>query len=151
MGQIFESDGLSDEEIKRILGYKNVAVVGMSRDPTKPAHYVPKFLIKQGYKIIPVNPFADEILGLKVYKSLEEIQEPIDIVDVFRPSDQVLPFAEQALKLKPKVFWMQEGIYSREAKELLSKEGIVAVWNRCMMKEHNRLFKSKPFVSLGKL
>ena len=149
-----ERDGLSDEEIKRILTeYKRVAVVGMSRDPSKPAHYVPKFLKRHGYEIIPVNPVADEILGLKVYKSLSEIPEPFDVVDVFRPSDQVLPVAEEVLKLsiKPKVFWMQEGIYNKEAAELLRKEGITVVWDRCMMREHNRLFGSKPYTTLSKL
>ncbi|MDJ0270222.1 MAG: CoA-binding protein [Aigarchaeota archaeon] len=152
MGEITEKDGLSDEEIKRILTeYKRIAVVGMSRDPSKPAHYVPKFLQRHGYELIPVNPTADEILGLKVYKSLEEIKEPVDIVDVFRPSDQVLPVAEQALKLRPKVFWMQEGIYNKEAAELLKREGIIVVWDRCLMKEHNRLFGSKPYASISKL
>ncbi len=152
MGEIAEKDGLTDEEIKRILTeYKRIAVVGMSRDPSKPAHYVPKFLQRHGYELIPVNPTADEILGLKVYKSLEEIKEPVDIVDVFRPSDQVLPVAEQALKLRPKVFWMQEGIYNKEAAELLRREGIIVVWDRCLMKEHNRLFGSKPYASISKL
>jgi len=149
---IIKSDGLTDEDIEKILrNYKNIAVVGISRDPKKAAHFVPKFLKMQGYNIIPVNPFADEILGLKVYKSLEEVKEVIEIVEVFRPSDQVLPVALEALKKKPKVFWMQEGIYNEEAANILKKEGIIVVWNRCMMKEHNRLFKSKPFISLGKL
>jgi len=147
-----ERDGLSDQEIKRILTeYKRVAVVGMSRDPAKPAHYVPKFLKLHGYEIIPVNPTADEILGLKVYKRLSDIQGQVDIVDVFRPSDQVMPVAEEALKIRPKVFWMQEGIYNREAAELLRREGIVVVWDRCMMREHNRLFGSKPYTTLSKL
>ena len=145
---------MSDEEIRRILTeYRRVAVVGMSRDPSKPAHYVPKFLKRHGYEIIPVNPVADEILGLRVYKSLSEIPEPFEVVDVFRPSDQVLPVAQEVLGLssRPKVFWMQEGIYSREAAELLRREGIVVVWDRCMMREHNRLFGSKPYTALSKL
>ncbi|HID04308.1 MAG TPA: CoA-binding protein [Candidatus Caldiarchaeum subterraneum] len=149
-----ERDGLPDGEIKRILSeYKRVAVVGMSRDPSKPAHYVPKFLKMHGYEIIPVNPVADEILGLKAYKSLGEVPEAFDVVDVFRPSEQVLPVAEDVLRLrvKPKVFWMQEGIYSKEAAELLRREGITVVWDRCMMREHNRLFGSKPYMSLSKL
>ena len=126
--------------------YRRGAVVGFSRYPEKPVHYVPKFLIRKGYHVVPVNPNAERILKLRSYKSLLELDEEVDIVDVFRPSDQVLEIAEQVLrmKFKPKVFWMQEGIYSREAAELLKKNGITVIWNRCMMREHNRLFGSKP-------
>ena len=100
-----------------------------------------------------MNPNAERILKLKSYKSLLELDEEVDIVDVFRPSDQVLEIAEQVLrmKFKPKVFWMQEGIYSREAAELLKKNGITVIWNRCMMREHNRLFGSKPLIPMTKL
>ena len=148
------SDGLTDEQIRKILSeYKRVAVVGFSRHPWKPSHYVPKFLIRQGYHVIPVNPNAEEILKLKSYKSVEELEEEVDIVDVFRPSDQVLDVARQVLKMKykPKVFWMQEGIYNREAAELLKRNGITVVWNRCIMREHNRLFGSKPLIPMTKL
>ncbi|MDW7978767.1 MAG: CoA-binding protein [Candidatus Caldarchaeum sp.] len=146
-----ESDGLSDQQIREILTrYKKIAVVGASRDSTKPANYVPRFLMRQGYEILPVNPFADEILGVKAYKTLEEIGQPVDVVDVFRPSEAVLEVARSALNIKPKVFWMQEGIYNREAADLLSSNSIIVVWNRCMMKEHNRLMGSKPLLPLGK-
>ncbi|MCS7138238.1 MAG: CoA-binding protein [Candidatus Caldarchaeum sp.] len=146
-----EPDGLTDEQIREILKkYKRVAVVGASREPVKPANYVPRFLMKQGYEIIPVNPFADEVLGQKAYKSLEELQQPVEIVDVFRPSEAVYEVALSALKVNPKVFWMQEGIYNKDAAELLRSKGVVVVWNRCMMKEHNRLFGTKPLIPLGK-
>ena len=154
MGEEIEPDGLSDEEIKKVLTeYKRIAVVGFSRYPRKPAHYVPKFLIRHGYDVTPVNPNAEKILGLKSYKSLEELDKEVDVVNVFRPSKDVLEVAKQALrmKVKPKVFWMQEGIHNREAAELLKKNGIIVVWNRCMMREHNRLFGSKPLVPLTKL
>ena len=147
-------DGLTDDEIRKILSeYRRVAVVGFSRYPQKPAHYVPKFLIKHGYKVIPVNPNAEEILKLRAFKSLEELEEEVDIVNVFRPSDQVLEIAKQVLKMKkkPKVFWMQEGIYNQEAAELLKRNGITVVWNRCMMREHNRLFGTKPLIPMTKL
>ncbi|MEM4298226.1 MAG: CoA-binding protein, partial [Nitrososphaerota archaeon] len=108
-------------------------------------HYVPKFLIRQGYEVIPINPYAQEILGLKVYKSIIDVEEPIDIVDVFRPPEQVLSVAEEAVRARPKVFWMQEGIYNQEAVKLLKSLGIKVVWNRCIMKEHNRLLGSKPY------
>jgi predicted CoA-binding protein len=146
-----ESDGLPDEYIRDVLTrYRRVVVVGASREPSKPANYVPRFLQRHGYEVVPVNPFADEVLGVKAYKALEEVPPPVEIVDVFRPSEAVLEVTRAALKVKPKVFWMQEGIYSREAAELLSQAGITVVWNRCMMKEHNRLFGSKPLIPLGK-
>ncbi len=133
-------DGLSDGDIRRILlDSKRIAVVGMSRDPQKPANYVPRYLISMGYVVLPVNPAATEILGLKSYKSLLELESVVDVVDVFRPSDQVLEVAQQAAKIRPRVFWMQEGIYNAEAVKLLQGSGITVVWNRCMMREHMRL------------
>lgn len=153
---IEERDGLSDEEIRDIFSrFKVIAVVGMSRDPKKPAHYVPKFLMKYGYKIIPVNPNADEInVGgqtLKSYKNLLEVQEDVDIVDVFRRPEDVLPVAEEAITKGVKVFWMQEGIYNKDAVERLRKVAITVVWDRCMMKEYSRLFNVKPLVPTSKL
>ncbi len=144
-------DGLSDEEIRKILSLKNIAVVGMSRDPSKPAHFVPKFLLKHGYNVIPVNPFTDEILGLKSYPSIKDVPVEIDIVDIFRPSDQVYSAVHEALVKSPKVIWMQLGIYNEEAVRLARQNKIVVVWNRCMMKEHNRLFGSRPYISMDKL
>jgi predicted CoA-binding protein len=143
-----ENDGLPDSEILNILrSVKVVAVVGISRDPSKPAHYVPKFLKEKGYRIVPVNPFADEVLGEKAYKSLEEIPFKVDVVNVFRPSGDVLPIAEQAIG-KAEVLWMQEGVYSREAAEKARSSGLKVVWNRCMMKEYVRLIGGKPRISL---
>ncbi len=137
------SDGLTDEEIKNILiKSKRIAVVGMSRDPQKPSNYVPRYLISKGYIVVPVNPSATEILGLKSYRSLLELDTVIDVVDVFRPSEEVLGVAEQALKIRPQVFWMQEGIYNEAAARLLSSNGVKVVWNRCMMREHMRLLGS---------
>ena len=133
-------DGLTDEEIRQILSLKRVAVVGMSRDPAKPAHYVPKYLLERGYEIIPVNPTADVILGLRVYKSLREVQGPVDVVDVFRPSEAVPEVVREAVFVRPKVVWLQEGIYHPEAVEIARANGIKIAWNRCMMKEHRRLF-----------
>ncbi len=135
-----EKDDHSDDEIKQIFSLKNVAVIGMSRHPEKAAHFVPKYLSEQGFNILPVNPMSSEILNKKCYSSVTEIDEPIDIVDVFRPSDQVLPVVEEAIKMKPKVIWLQEGIHNQEAEELARKEGIKVVFNRCMLAEHQRLF-----------
>ncbi len=135
-----DRDSHTDEEIKQIFSLKNVAVIGMSKNQEKAAHFVPKYLSQNGYNIIPVNPTADEILDKKCYPSVEDIPEPIDIVDVFRPSDQVLPVVQQAIKMKPKVIWLQEGIHNAEAEELARQEGIKVVFNRCMLAEHQRLF-----------
>ncbi len=135
-----DRDSYTDEEIKQIFSLKNVAVIGLSKNQEKAAHFVPKYLSQNGYNIIPVNPTADKILDKKCYPSVEDVLEPIDIVDVFRPSDQVIPVVQQAIKKKPKVIWLQEGIHNVEAEELARKEGIKVVFNRCMLAEHQRLF-----------
>ncbi len=134
-----EQDDHSDEQILDILSLKKVVVIGMSKHSSKAAHYVPKYLSDNGYDITPVNPTAKEILGKKCYDSVSEIDGEIEIVDIFRPSDQVLPFIQDAIKKKPKVIWLQEGIHNSEAEELARKEGIKVVYNRCMLAEHKRL------------
>ncbi|HXG73420.1 MAG TPA: CoA-binding protein [Candidatus Nitrosotenuis sp.] len=135
-----ERDTHTDEQIRKILSLKNVAVVGMSKNEDKAANYVPRYLISQGYNVIPVNPTADKILERKSFASLADIDQQVDIVDVFRPSEQVLPVVQEAIKLKPKVIWLQEGIHNEEAEELARKAGIQVVFNRCMLAEHQRLF-----------
>ncbi len=136
-----ERDNYSDEEIRNILSLKKVTVVGMSKSSHKAAHFVPKYLSDNGYDITPVNPTSEEILGKKCYNSISEIDEEIEIVDIFRPSDQVLPFVQEAIKKKPKVIWLQEGIHNPEAEELARKEGIKVIFNRCMLAEHRRLLR----------
>ncbi len=135
-----EKDSHTDEQIRKIYDLKNIAVVGMSKNPEKAAHYVAKYLKERGYHIIPVNPSADEILGLKCYHSLSEIPGRVDIVDVFRPSDEVEPVIEEALKLGPNVIWLQEGIHNPRAELKAKNAGIDVVFNRCMLAEHQRLF-----------
>ena len=134
-----EKDEHSDKKIQEILSYKNVAVVGMSKNSEKAAHYVPKYLSNNGFNIIPVNPTTNEILEKKCYPDVSQIDSEIDIVDVFRPSDQVLPIVKEAIKKKPKVIWLQEGSHNEEAEELARKAGITVVFNRCMLAEHQRL------------
>jgi hypothetical protein len=135
-----EQDSHTDEQIRKFYSLKNIAVVGMSKNPEKAAHYVPKYLADQGYNIIPVNPTTDEIMGKKCFHELGQVPNSIDIVDVFRPSDQVMPVIEEAIKKKPKVIWLQEGIHNQEAEDLARKAGIEVVFNRCMLAEHERLF-----------
>ena len=135
-----DCDSHTDDEIRKIYSLKNIAVVGMSKNPDKAAHYVPKYLHDHGYNVIPVNPTATEILGKKCYPTLLDIPVEIDIVDVFRPSDQVKPVIEEAIKIKPKVIWLQEGIHNPEAEAIAQKSGIEVIFNRCMLAEHQRLF-----------
>lgn len=135
-----DSDPHTDNEIREILSLKKVAVIGMSKNSEKAAHYVPKYLSENGYDITPINPTVDEILGKKCYSSISDVDRQIDIVDVFRPSDQVLPVVQEAIKKKPKVIWLQEGIHNTEAEELARNAGIEVVFNRCMLAEHRRLF-----------
>ena len=134
-----ENDSHSDEEIKQIFSLKKIAVVGMSRHTTKAASFVPKYLAEQGFDITPINPNTDEILGKKSYPNLSSLNHPIDIVDIFRPSEDVLPFVEDAIKKKPKVIWLQVGIHNIEAENLAREHGIDVVFNRCMLAEHQRL------------
>jgi predicted CoA-binding protein len=138
---IMEQDPSSDEQIRDILSLNKVAVVGMSKNPSKAAHYVPKYLFENGYDITPVNPYSDEILGKKSYNSISDVVGDVDIIDVFRPSDQVLPVIREAIKKKPKVIWLQEGIHNLEAEELARSAGIKVVFNRCMLAEHQRLLR----------
>ena len=135
-----DQDSYTDDEIREIFSLKKIAVVGMSKHEHKSAHSVPKYLAENGYDVTPVNPTTNEILGKKCYEKVSDINYDIDIVDVFRPSDQVLPVIQDAIKKKPKVIWLQEGIHNPKAEELARKEGIKVVYNRCMFAEHKRLF-----------
>jgi uncharacterized protein len=136
-------DKHTDSEIRRFYDLKNIAVVGMSRNEEKPAHFVPKFLIERGYNIIPVNPTTAEVLGRKSYPAISEIPNDlnIDIVDVFRRSEDVPDVVEDAIKKKGiKLIWMQLGISNEEAERKAKENGIDVVYNRCMLEEHKRLF-----------
>lgn len=137
-----DKDSHTDEEIIRFYDLKNIAVVGMSKNEGKAANYVPKYLIDHGYNVIPVNPTASEIMGRKSYPMVSNVPEQIDIVDIFRPSEDVPAVVQDALKKKGvKVIWMQEGIYSPEAEKMAREKGIEVVYNRCMLAEHTRLFE----------
>jgi predicted CoA-binding protein len=136
---------LSQETINSILeNYRAVAVVGLSRDPDKASYRVAQYLKSVGYRIIPVNPFVDEVLGKKSYRSLLDVPETIEVVDIFRPAEAVPAIVEEAIQLKnrvghPKVVWMQLGIVNEEAAKRAKEEGFKVVMDRCMMMEHKRL------------
>ena len=140
---------MSKNRIEEILTkYKTVVVIGLSRDPSKDSHSVAAYLQTQGYKIIPVNPTTKEVLGEKSYKTLMDIplqiQKTIEIVDIFRPSEDVPAIVEQAIKLKerndkPYVIWMQLGIINEQAAAMARAAGLEVVMNRCMRQEHKKL------------
>jgi predicted CoA-binding protein len=140
---------LSQSQIKEILKkYTVIAIVGLSKEPGKDSHRVSAYLKQHGYRIIPVNPFADEVLGEKSYKNLldipPEIQKTIEIVDIFRPEKDVPLIVEQAIKLralygKPFVVWMQLGIVNEQAAEAARRAGLIVVMDKCLMVEHHRL------------
>lgn len=144
-------DTYSDSDVEKILNLRNVAVVGITRDPAKPAHFVPKYLKEHGYNIIPVNPSAQEILGQRCYASLGDVSEQVDIADVFRPSQDVPPVIEAAIKKHAKIVWLQQGIHSPKAEKEAMSQGLEVVWNRCMMKEHARLYGETPYAPPSKL
>lgn len=125
-----------------------IAVVGASRNPEKAAHRVPAYLKSVGYEIVPINPSAKEIFGVKAYKSLKELPEDVvkrlDVVEIFRPSREVTGIVEEVLELKKKygrpwAIWMQVGIVNEEAREKAEKEGLLVVMDKCLMVEHKRL------------
>jgi predicted CoA-binding protein len=137
---------MSQSIVEEILGkYHVIAVVGLSNDVGKPSFRVAAYLKQHGYRIIPVNPFINEVLGEKSYRSLleipERLQRVIDIVDIFRKSEDVAPIVNQAIKMKemvgrPSVVWMQLGIVNESAAEAARQAGMVVVMDKCMMVEH---------------
>ena len=130
-------------QIKDILSkYKTIAMVGVSNDQTKPSTIVMKYMQKYGYKVYPVNPSAkgQKILGEEVYAKITDIKENVDIVDVFRPSKEVLAIAEDTVKIDAKVLWLQLGIRDENAKELVEKNHIGYVENKCTKMEYQKHF-----------
>ena len=132
-----------NENIKEILSkYKTIAMVGVSKNNTKTSTIVMKYMQKYGFKVIPVNPNAkgEKILGEEVFKKLEDVKTPIDIVDVFRPSVEAIKIAEETVKIGAKVLWLQLGIRSDEAKNLVEAKNIEYIENRCTKMEYQKLF-----------
>ena len=125
-----------EDRIGKILAEsRTVAVVGISDKPDRPSHEVAKYLQERGFKVIPVNPMIEEALGEKAYRSLSDIPGHVDLVDVFRKSGDVPPIAEEAVRIGARFFWMQEGVASDPAREILDAAGIPCVMDRCVKKE----------------
>jgi len=116
-----------------------VAVVGLSAKPDRPSHRVADYLKAQGYRIIPVNPAESEILGELCYPDLASVPESVDVVDIFRRSEEVLPIVKEAIKIGAKAVWIQEGVIDEEAAARAREAGLMVVMDKCMLKEHQKL------------
>ncbi len=135
----------TDTIVENILTqYETITVVGASNAPQKPAHYVPAHMQAHGWRIIPVNPAATEILGEPVYRTLADVPEPVGLVDVFRPSESTPDIARQAVAAGATALWLQLGIASAEARKIATDAGLVYVEDRCLIIEQRRLGLSAP-------
>ena len=131
---------MTDEQLAEIYrATRTIAVVGASTNDSKPAHRIPAYLQSQGFQIIPVNPDADTIFGETTVKSLAEITGLVDVVDVFRPTDEAPEIARQAVALGARVLWLQIGIESEEAARIATEGGLAVIMNTCMGATHKRL------------
>jgi hypothetical protein len=127
------------QTIQKLLNtVKTIAVVGLSSHPYKPAHYVPAYLKSHGYRIIPVNPYLEQALGEKAYPDLASVPESVDLVLLFRPSQDVYPLVEQAIQIGAGAVWMQLGIADEKSATLARAAGLEVVMDACMMVEHKR-------------
>jgi predicted CoA-binding protein len=130
-----------DDEMRRILASaRTIAVVGLSARPERPAHSVPAYLQRQGYRILPVNPTLEHALGERAYADLLSVPESVDVVEIFRRSEEVPPVVEQAIQIGAKAVWMQEGVIHEDAADRARRAGLAVVMDACMRAAHQRLF-----------
>ncbi len=123
-----------------LLSCKTIAVVGASPNPSRPSHWISKYLMAEGYTVIPVNPGHDELFGLKCYPDVESIEGDVDLVNIFRRSDQVVPIVQSALKKAGlKLVWMQDNVYNEAAAQLVKDAGIPVVMNDCIYRVHRQI------------
>jgi predicted CoA-binding protein len=133
---------MTSEEIRELLAKaRTIAVVGLSNKPWRPSHGVSEYMQSRGYRIIPVNPNLTEALGEKAYARLEDVPEPVDIVNIFRRPEFVEPIVEAAIRIGARTVWMQEGVVNRPAAEKAKAAGLGVVMDRCILKEHRRHFR----------
>ena len=137
---------MNDDRTMRdiLLSTKTIASVGLSSNTEKESYWIVSYLKEQGYRVIPVNPTATEILGEKAYPDLESVPEKIDVVQVFRKPEDVMPVVEDAIKVGAKVVWMQEGIINEEAAQKAREAGLQVVMDACMRATHRRLIGARP-------
>jgi len=128
------------DTIKKILSFKTVAVVGLSPKPERPSHSVAAYLQSQGYRIIPVNPGHNEILGEKSYPSLKDIPQQVEVVDIFRRSEAVPSIVADAIAIQAQAVWMQDGVINEDAAEQARQAGLLVVMNDCMLRRHHQFY-----------
>jgi predicted CoA-binding protein len=136
---------LSEKTRDLLTQYRRIAMVGVSGNPTRASYRAMVHMLSKGYTVYPVNPGYDEILGVKCYKSLLDIKEPIDIVDIFRNPGTVLPLVAEAREVGAKVFWMQIGVINEEAAAKAAEAGMEVVMDRCVKIEHCRFYGKKDY------
>lgn len=136
---------MNDDKMMKdiLLSAKTIASFGLSSNPGKESYGIAQYLKSQGYRIIPINPTVDEILGEKAYPDLESVQVPIDVVQVFRKSEDVPPVVDSAIQVGAKTVWMQEGIVNEEAAQKAREAGLQVVMDACMRGTHRRLIGEK--------
>ena len=143
--------GTAYDRLRILTTYRNIAMVGLSSNPYQPSSFAGIYLAANGYNIIPVNPSqaGKTILGQKVYGRVDEIDRPVDIVDVFRPASEVPEIARQAVKIKAKVLWLQLGVISEEGAKIAREGGLEVVMDRCCKIEHARFFGGLRLIGLS--
>ena len=124
--------------LSKIFDMKNIAVVGMSPKPERPSYYVSVYMSQNGYNIIPVNPGHNSIMGKTSYSSLLDIKENVDIVNVFRRSEYVLPIINDAVSIKAKAVWLQDGIISEEGEKIAKENEMLFIMNDCLLRRHKQ-------------
>lgn len=138
------------QTLRRILKtYRTIAVVGLSAEWHRPSYFAAKYMQQHGYTIIPVNPRYAEVLGVRCFAKLTDIDQPVDIVDVFRRTGDVLPIAQQAITIGAKCLWQQIGVVNHEADVLVREAGLDSVMDRCVKIEHARLFGGLNWVGVN--
>ena len=144
------TDGNDIETLRRILSHsRTIAVVGLSADWFRPSYFAAKYMLEHGYRIIPVNPKYPQILGERCFASLAAIDQPVDIVDVFRRPEDLPPIAEQAVAIGAKVLWQQLGVANAEADRMAREAGLASVFDRCVKIEHARIFGGLNWVGVN--
>ena len=136
--------------LRRVLSsVRSIAMVGLSANWYRPSFFAAKYLKDHGYRVIPVNPAYEEVLGERCYKSLADIDEPVDVVDCFRRAEDIGPIAEEAIAIKAKVLWMQLGVINEQAGRQAHEAGLEVVMNRCMKIEYARIFGGLNFIGVN--
>lgn len=126
--------------IREIFTMKTIAVVGMSPKPDRPSHYVSLYMSQNGYDIIPVNPGHNSIMSKTSYSSLLDIKENVDIVNVFRRSEYVLPIIQDAISIAAKAVWLQDSVFSEEGKKIAEDKGLLFIMNDCLLRRHKQYY-----------